>query len=574
MVSRKLPVVLLAAVVGVVALLVWLLPRDEAGLGPLATLPTQPTSVDAPLPSPPEPRPPAPIDAVQPADGERLAVPAPMGGGRGPREAVAVRVLDMNGHGVPGALVRAWTRDVEHPFASELREGRDAYLARFASGDDATSAALWSVFTHADPTWGESDRSAETDASGSCTLMLPRGRATLLATRGQQSSGPWSDDPWQAAPLVLALRPISRLDVQVVDALDRPLEGAVVYVWTREIFGRAVRQPRPARTDHEGRSSFELDAPVEVQVCAQLGTEWSSRHAASLHAPVEGPLIVRVGTPCAIEGSVLDPQGRPAPAATVLARGPSGEIESTRSSDDGRFHLPVGELGVWTIGANRDDWLPERSVAAEVAHIDDTVTVELRLAAPGHVTGVVRWKDSSPASDIQIGAMRLDFLAHGPPSPYGLPFRVTTTDDDGLFLLEGLSPSVDYRLYAYSLREPIETSTLTGVRAGQDVEIRVEHARDVGGALVGSVFDHATFAPIPVFAVRITDASQVKPDDLDAVAWNSIRDDAGRFRLDTGRRKRGFLWVSAAGHDPSRMGPIEFGPDETSVEIALEPSAQ
>jgi hypothetical protein len=502
-----------------------------------------------------------------------------MGGGRGPRQPFAIWVLDANGRGVPGALVRAWTRDVEHPHAEELREGRDSYLARFANGGDAPSSALWSILAHPDPTWGEPDRSAETDASGSCTLMLPRGRATILATRGQQSSGPWIDDPWQAltpssAPLVLALRPISRLDVQVVDAMNQPVEAAAVYAWTHDLFDRAVSQPPPARTDHEGRCSFVLDAPVEVQVCAQLGADWSGRHAASIHAPVEGPLIVRIGTPCAIDGSVLDPQGQPTPAATVLARGPSGEIERTLSRDDGRFHLPVGELGRWTLGANRDNWQPERSVAAEVVHLGDTVTVELHLAEPGRITGVVLWEDSSPAPDIHVVATRLDFLTHGaPPSPYGVPYRMTTTDDDGLFLLDGLSRSEIYMVHAYSLRDPIDAHAQTGVRAGQDLELRVEHSRKVGGALVGTVVDHATFAPIPVFSARITDSSHVPPDDFDTVAWQSIRDDAGRFRLDTGRRRSGHLWVTAAGHEPTRMGPITFSPDETTVEIVLEPSA-
>lgn len=588
MVSRKLLVVLLAAAVGIGGLVLWLLPPDEAGPAALATLPTQPASAEATLPSPSSPQPPVRLEPGSSTPNARLAVPPPMGGGRGSRLPFAIRVLDVKGHGVAGAAVRAWTRDVEHPNANELREGRDTFLARFANGADATSAAQWSLLAHADPTWGQPDSAVETDASGSCTLVLPRGRVTVLATRGQSSSGPWVADPWEAltpsptatgssseplAPLVLTLRPISRLDVQVVEAMDQPVEGAAVYVWTHDLFDRAVRQPAPARTDHEGRCSFELEAPVEVQVCAQRGREWSGRHAAHIQEAVEGPLVVRLGTPLAIEGTVLDPSGGPAATAIVLGRGPSGQIERTLCADDGRFHLPVGEAGRWTIAANRDAWLPEGVVEADVGRDGAPVPVELRLSEPGHITGVVRWEDSSPAADIQVVAVTTDLFIHaGPPSPYEDTCRVTTTGDDGRFVLGGLARSGKYTVYAHGVHEPTDAVTQRFVRPGQELEIQVKPSRTVGGPLVGRVIDHATLEPIPVFSVRLTDSSSATDDDFGRVAWQSIRDDAGRFRLDTGRLRSGHLWVSAAGHEPTRMGPLTFSPDETSVEIALEPS--
>ena len=580
MLPRKLLVALFAAALGVGGLLLWLRPHEDAGREPLAALPAPSAAVEPALPAPPEPQPSQPLEpGASSAPNERLAMPPPMGGGRGPRQPFAIRVIDANGAGVSGALVRAWTRDVEHPFAAELRDGRSSFLARFANGSDPASAAQWSVLTRADPTWGEPDRSAETDASGSCTLQLPRGRVTILATRGQQSSGPWVDDPWEAltpsaAPVVLALRPISQLGVHVVDALDQPVEGAVVYVWTHAFFGRANRQPAPARTDREGRCSFDLDAPVEVQVCAQRGPEWSGRHTAQIHEPVEGPLIVRLGTPCALDGTVLDPQGEPAAAAIVLGRGPSGQIERTLSADDGRFHLPVGEAGRWTLAANRGLWLPDKVVEADVGRDGAAVPVELRLSEPGRITGIVRWEDSNPAPDIQVAALSFDFLAHSDSlSPYGNTYRVTTTGDDGRFQLDGLPRSETYTVVAYGVSEPIDASTQRFVRAGQDLEIQVKRSRTVGGPLVGRVIDHETLEPIPVFSVRLTDGARVDGDEPDTVAWQSIQDDSGRFRLDTGRRRSGHLWVSAAGHEPTRMGPLTFSPDETTVEIALDPAA-
>jgi hypothetical protein len=359
-----------------------------------------------------------------------------------------------------------------------------------------------------------------------------------------------------------------RLELQAVDATARPVPGALFHVQVLEPWSQAIRRPLPVRSDHDGRSTLTLDAPTMpfmAIVCAQQAEQWSSRHLVLVKSETEGPLVLHIGTPRSIEGTIARPDGAPATGAVVRALGPNGAIEATIAEAAGRFRLPVGTAGSWTLSASAGQLLSDdASVRVEPAAAPPVVA--MTLLQPGHVSGRVLWADSSPAAGIEITLTEIHLSGRNSLSPSN-GWMTATTDDDGLFAIRGLHPSSSYLLHPFGRLEPIEPQSLR-VEPGQDIQLSVERATRAG-ELVGSVVDRQTGQPVSEFAVRLSGAGDPDRGLFEAPAWTSVRDDQGEFRLAPGRMQGGFVWVSAPGYAPTRQGPIPFSTDPTTIQITL-----
>lgn len=573
-----------SAVILLVALLVWwLVPIRENGAPHPLPQGEAHTSRDVPtLPLPAE----VPAQAI----GAAAVVAAPhasrqrvLGGGDGPRRPFGIRVIDLRGALVSGATVSLWTRNGETPPADALPEAREGYFARHRNGavidpDDDT----WERLHGRDPTWTEPDTTATTDAAGRCWMELPEGRVLVAATSGAEwSSGTWCGDAWTRldpeSDLILVLRRTCRLTGQVVDAAGHPAANAVVFPQAHwpGTSSRSPRRPESVRTDDTGRFEFRVEAPGLFQFVAQLGPEWSNMQSVAFRDRDEGPIVLRLGTPCLVTGSVLDAAGRPTPGAKVCAQASDGIGESTMTDGDGRFRLALPHPGPWLLAAASARLMPEDVAQVEVPSDGTPAQATLRLIEPAPLEGRVVWSTGEPAVGFTVFALTgFDRQQPRVEEVAGLPAYdpISVTDADGRFVIESLHPSLRYRVSASD--EDGAEAKPANTKPGRFVELTVDASTAGLGSIVGTVRSSATQAPITDFLVSLTTSPDHETSYRTDESWCHVKSAEGSFRFDGERRRRVFVRVLAPGHCLATVGPLAPSLEGETVMVELGQPAQ
>jgi RNA polymerase sigma-70 factor (ECF subfamily) len=312
------------------------------------------------------------------------------------------------------------------------------------------------------------------------------------------------------ARLVVRLERAGVVTGLVLDATTRtPIVGASVVIVGSEFHA--------IETDGDGR--FRLVADVGV-------TQGQVRATAAGHRPE----VVRVATVgaadvelaleplVAIEGRVLDGNGRPAAGAEVRWSGNTGP--RTSADTDGRFHLSASAPS-----ATRPVVIVARNAGRgfAVASVTDAKPVELRLAPAAVITGVVLDADGAPVAgaivraapgvegpDGQSAWTILELLGHD-------SFGGSATDAQGRFRIDDL-PAEPIAVHADRPGSDRSLSTWAAKADLRAVEITEVEIRAVGGrTLTGVVVDEAGL-PVP-FA------------DVDGDGDRAIAGRDGRFTL-------------------------------------------
>lgn len=217
------------------------------------------------------------------------------------------------------------------------------------------------------------------------------------------SAGPSTADGWRT------------VEGEVVDATTRRgIPGARVYFDTRRlVIG-------PARTDAAGRFQARVSAECAVRV------EAVGYGAQGLLDLPRGPVRFELLPALTLEGRVVDPAGRPLPAAVtihthlpdpILGAAWAGPWEATAVADaDGRFAVPIPPGGRWerSVGPHAATVLLLVEHAGHLwAKLEDVVvprggplTVVLGRALP--LRGRVVAADGSPAARVEVVAVDLD----------------------------------------------------------------------------------------------------------------------------------------------------------------------
>lgn len=252
------------------------------------------------------------------------SIPAPMlpRGGVERDAELAVTIVDEADHPIAGASVRVFV----------MQQGK-AYFA----GDRNADAAGRAVFPR-----------------------LPRGQVWVLgygAGRARASS----QAVLEAGPrgLRLVLRPARALDVVVVDEADHPVEGATLEVTTTDPL------PYAALTAKDGTARVDRLGPPPYHVrAAAKGYDDTVRPGI---VPGAAPLRIRLQRPGALVVTVVEPDGRPAAGATVLAAG-SGlwPARSTVADEQGQTHIGGLHGGVYDLKARLGDQVSRTELAVPV----------------------------------------------------------------------------------------------------------------------------------------------------------------------------------------------------------------
>lgn len=435
---------------------------------------------------------PALEQAVEPP--ARLALVLERGGG------LAATVTDPYGEPVAGARVRLFPAPAEAERLSlQLRDGD-----LLAEHETRTGAA--GRFVLREVAAGAYD--LRIDAPGLAPLRrmgveVPRGELRDLGR--------------------LAAEPAVAVAGRVVDGEGEPVAGARVSVdpfspyreWrgTRSVyvFSSGVTPPNHqvggVVSDGEGRFRLGGLAAGELVDLDVEHDRYQSRSVPGVEPPAED-LEIELDSGVRVTGRVLDPSGRPVPAAHVRLRGESVIQTSGGSSthsysraeisdEDGRFDVAGLTPGRLRVEALSGDMSPAAAGPFTAANGDRIGPLELVLGEPAVLEGTLYGLDGEPVPGVEVTARR---STSPDPGVRRTRTRSARTGPAGAYRLPGLAPG-DYSLTA-------ETGTARAVarvemgRASRRLDLQLEEHRALGGRVIGADGGPAVEPRLEIFSLE------------------------------------------------------------------------
>lgn len=263
------------------------------------------------------------------------------------------------------------------------------------------------------------------------------GVATRNLAAEETSAGRHELDPFRLPLAELRLAGV------VVDSDDQPAAGVVVLSY-------GENQPRlQGRTDAKGRFAFDhvCAGPINLSANSPSGGGYGSVTAQGGDTNITIQLGVQenVRFPAAgnsrpkISGSVVDPDGKPAPRLTVSLF-PFSSYAQKRTDVQGRFTItaestPGGLGSAQRVLLVRD---PARNLAAALDLEEDATNATLRLAPGLSLAGRVTDSNGQPVSNAQA---QLFFRIDRTSAALDRPVRA---DADGRFDIKALPPGRRY----------------------------------------------------------------------------------------------------------------------------------
>jgi len=350
-----------------------------------------------------------------------------------------------------------------------------------------------------------------TDAAGRASFAaLPRGEVWALGYGGGRSRASTrlvlEAGPREAS---LVLRAAKALDAVVVDESEHPVAGASIEVITTDPL------PYAAVTDAEGKARVDRLGPAPYRVRA-----WAKGYDEVTRAgvvPGAAPLRIRLERPAAIAVTVVEPDGKPAAGATVLAAG-TGLWPARSTVADAQGAARIGGLrgGVFDLKARLGDEVSRTELAVPVKR-GEVKEVKLTLEPGRRVRVVVTDGDGDgdgapPVKDAAV------VLAEEGLTSFPMHAR---TGPDGAAVLGPIArgrASVSARAAGFVAR--------TVAVAEGAVEVRVPLLR--GGTLAGDVVDDRGY-PVAGATIEVigTDTEGMPIDETSAML--DFRDE--RFEL-------------------------------------------
>ena len=406
---------------------------------------------------------------------------------------------------------------------------------------------------------GGSLSETETDADGSFELdRIPPGTATLIAKlEGFLDSSPASfeaEDESTVDDLALVLEAGNDLAGIVRWESGEPVAEAAIRVRfdPEAMMGmQAMNAARGARgkatTDTNGRfevngmgkGPFLVTASIEMLGDKVAGTTdgegmlWQARKSGVLPDTLDLEFILE--RPPVITGRVIDLAGEPVQEFEITCSNQGavfwmpGETNSERfDSPDGSFVLDELTPGTWEISA-RADGFGRSELAQLIVPADSYDPLLLTVAPAGGATGIVQDAFGVPISGAKV-TITVEANKTFARMTGELDLPETYSDEEGTFLLEGLTPGMvglvaSHPDFAASLPSTHE------ILPGQLVDEVLLSLRQ-GGRLTGEIFDKeggpmvggqvfvqdmTTFATI----LRRTDASGIfEVERLTPGSWN------------------------------------------------------
>lgn len=360
---------------------------------------------------------------------------------------------------------------------------------------------------------------------------------------------------------VVVLRPGAPIAGRVVDQRGRPVAEAEVFALrdpvTVNSVERTLKGRKPAATTTaDGRFTIQDLLPGTPVHLAVRAPGFLAGLVRAVRPPTAQPLVIRLEPETTLAGRVVDDRGDPVAGARIELRWQAtlpedaeirlGEpvFRTARSEADGRFEL----RGIPTGGANL-------SVAAQGFVAREGIEVELpRPAGAGELR-----------VELDRGALLQGRVttATGEPVPavrVGLGSATATTDDDGLYWLEGADLGRQEVLFLHSSQGRIRRDF--DVQPGVNV---LDVAFDPGVEVAGRAVDDRGR---PLAGVRVELGSW---DRFELRQYQDVTGEDGRFQLSPVGPGRYRLTASAEGFaDAELPQPVDVAAESPApLEIAL-----
>jgi protocatechuate 3,4-dioxygenase beta subunit len=249
---------------------------------------------------------------------------------------------------------------------------------------------------------------------------------------------------------------------RVADGSGVPVSGALVVVGSRDIgHGAAMVRSAPvqARTDADGAFEAHGVPPGSTPVAARARGFGPQELTVDVVAAATSRVVLTLPPAAAIEGTVLGPDGAPAPSAVVVAG--AGEKENplapddllvtrTRTDERGRYRLEGLAAGTITVAVSAKG-LGKTSRTVDAAP-GDVVALDVMLPGSLEIAGRVVLEDGTPVEGWSV---------------HGSGLTLQFTDAEGRFTFR----DVDDRAYTIEVDERghhVPCARVEGVRAGDD----------------------------------------------------------------------------------------------------------
>jgi len=294
----------------------------------------------------------------------------------------------------------------------------------------------------------------------------------------------------------------------VTDTDGQPIEG--VEVRADKAGGRMMFMMGPGPVENEpdavtGPDGWFVVHDLEKDASYNLSFNRSGfvdTSESAVSVPQSEPVTVTMQAASSVSGTVLGPEEEPIPGATVnmtrsVNAGGGGMMmqmimrTGSTTDADGFFIFEDLEPGTISLSAVASGWQETKIEALEIPKGEDLEGVELSLEAGAILLGRVLAPDGRPAVNARIKEIS------GKSSPVEFNEDSATTDGDGYYRLEGLTPG----------HVSVEATHDNYVRTAKDTEIEAGVTtldfQFEGGQRVAGIVTDSTGSPVPGASVQL-----------------------------------------------------------------------
>ncbi|HEX8253635.1 MAG TPA: carboxypeptidase regulatory-like domain-containing protein, partial [Thermoanaerobaculia bacterium] len=420
--------------------------------------------------------------------------------------------------------------------------------------------------------------SAETDAKGEYSLVVPAGRYSMWSTHPGYDAGEaeMTANAGQQAVRDFAIPQLARVSGVVTNDENRPVAAAIV---VPENAGDPFRNGAPMRmmlreeqvfSGPEGRFSMRIapDMALTLRAVKRGFPAAKSEQLRLASGERKSGIVLTIPTGFEVTGRVTDAEGKglsgvavtTAPSVegrggmftrTIIVGGAAAEEDPVRTASDGTFTLRAAE-GTYDFTFRREGFAPT-SVRSQRVAPGAPARVDATMEPASEVTGRVT-RGGTGVENVSVSSFSPSFSVS------------TTTGPDGSFTLPGL-PAGQLRVMLRKEDDFIqETRMLTA--PSRDVMIDL----GAGGRVTGRVVDKSTNKPITTFQAGVSVSRggggmmMMAPPQL-----RSFTSEDGSFTLENVPAGAMTLVANAPGYASGRLNvTIEEGKTLSDIELPLD----
>ncbi len=433
----------------------------------------------------------------------------------------------------------------------------------------------------------------ESDADGTFLFSPSESGTYRLAIVTAEGFLPFAP-AWGTSPVVFVARPGARLrdvliyltpvvdyDGIVLDPKDNPVVAAKVRV-LGDASGSVVGDRPEVTSDEHG--TFRIAAPDESRLEARHPDFAPGRADVDFRVQATRRITVRmkplpegVDGLLTIRGTIVDPDGAPAPEAEITALGPFGpgarpSTRRDRSDLDGNFEVRGLMPGTYVVAGKYEDYIPATAGGVEAGTSD----VRLKLGRGGSISGTVRAVDTGepvPSFTVIVTGGTLHFKSGDTPISIGMRGishggGSTFLDANGEYRIDGVAAG-DYEVrvaaFGYARSEKKKVSVTSA-----DANVSFELSR--GGHVHGRVIDEVSQEPL-VGARVSREGAYGRAESPVPVVASTTTDERGEFELGGLAPGLQSLFAAAVGHHGRLISSLDVdeGGDIGPLTIALAP---